>query len=176
MTTSSHGNIFRVTCQWRGALLFSLICVWISGWVNNGEAGDLRRYRSHYDVIVMYAINTVEARINLGSGNSDYGIEVASNRIKHIIRFSLLHRHLVGRFKSMKESSSHLWNIDTLCSNLLEQSGRSPKVVALFSAANFSSYIIELLQLHDTIHIKLTYARIHYIIAIRSHLMIQKDV
>ena len=23
-------------------------------WVNNGEAGDLRRYRAHYDVIVMY--------------------------------------------------------------------------------------------------------------------------
>ena len=22
-------------------------------WVNNGEAGDLRRYRAHYDVIVM---------------------------------------------------------------------------------------------------------------------------
>ena len=40
--------------QWRGALMFSLICVWINGWVNNGEAGDLRRYRIHYDVIVMY--------------------------------------------------------------------------------------------------------------------------
>ena len=39
--------------QWRGALMFSLICVWINGWVNNGEAGDLRRYRTHYDVTVM---------------------------------------------------------------------------------------------------------------------------
>ena len=64
--TSSNGNIFRVTghlCveftgeqhkgQWRGALMFSLICVWINGWVNNGEAGDLRRYRAHYAVTVM---------------------------------------------------------------------------------------------------------------------------
>ena len=33
---------------------FSLICVWINGWVNNREAGDLRRYRAHYDVTVMY--------------------------------------------------------------------------------------------------------------------------
>ena len=33
------------------------------------------------------------------------------------------------------------------------QSGRSPKVVAFFSATNFSSYIIELFQLHDTIQI-----------------------
>ena len=39
--------------QWRGALMFSLICVWIYGWVNNGEAGDLWRYRAHYDVTVM---------------------------------------------------------------------------------------------------------------------------
>ena len=39
--------------QWRRALMFSLICVWIKGWENNREAGDLRRYRAHYDVIVM---------------------------------------------------------------------------------------------------------------------------
>ena len=39
--------------QWRGALVFSLICVWINGWVNTREAGDLRRYRAHYDVSVM---------------------------------------------------------------------------------------------------------------------------
>ena len=39
--------------QWRRALMFSLICVWINGWVNNREAGDLRRYRAHYGVSVM---------------------------------------------------------------------------------------------------------------------------
>ena len=39
--------------QWRGALMFSLICVRIKGWVNNREVGDLRRYRVHCDVIVM---------------------------------------------------------------------------------------------------------------------------
>ena len=32
---------------------FSLICVWINDWVNNREAGDLRRHRGHYDVTVM---------------------------------------------------------------------------------------------------------------------------
>ena len=69
MMTSSNGNSFRITgplCgespvpvksphkgQWRGALMFSLICVWINGWVNNREAGDLRRHRGHYDVNVM---------------------------------------------------------------------------------------------------------------------------
>ena len=39
--------------QWLGALIFSLICVWIYNWVNNREAGDLRRYRAHCDVNVM---------------------------------------------------------------------------------------------------------------------------
>ena len=43
--------------QWRGALIFSLICVWINGWVNNREAGDLRRHRAHYDVVVMLTSN-----------------------------------------------------------------------------------------------------------------------
>ena len=39
--------------QWRGALMFTLICARINGWANSREAGDLRRYRPHYDVIVM---------------------------------------------------------------------------------------------------------------------------
>ena len=40
--------------QWRGALMFSLICAWINGWVKNRETGDLRRNRAHYDVTVMW--------------------------------------------------------------------------------------------------------------------------
>ena len=40
--------------QWRGTLMFSLICAWIKGWVINCGAGKLRRYRAHYDVTVMY--------------------------------------------------------------------------------------------------------------------------
>ena len=39
--------------QWGGALVFSLICAWIHCWVYNHEAGDLRRHRAQYDVIVM---------------------------------------------------------------------------------------------------------------------------
>ena len=70
MMTSSNGNIFRVTghlcgqihrspvysphkVQWSGALVFSSIYAWINGWVNTGEAGDLRRHCPHYDVTVM---------------------------------------------------------------------------------------------------------------------------
>ena len=39
--------------QWRRALMFSLIYVWINDWVSNREAGDSWRNRAHYDVIVM---------------------------------------------------------------------------------------------------------------------------
>ena len=39
--------------QWCGALMFSLICVWLNGCVNNREAGDLRRYHAHHNVTVM---------------------------------------------------------------------------------------------------------------------------
>ena len=39
--------------MWRRALMFTLICARINGWVNTREAGDLRRYCPHYDVIVM---------------------------------------------------------------------------------------------------------------------------
>ena len=62
------------------------------------------------------------------------------------------------------------------CNDIDQQLGRSPKVVAHFSATNFSSYIIELLQLHDTIQIQWNYAWIHYYIAKRSHLLIYKDM
>ena len=42
--------------QWRGALMFSLICAWINAWVKIREAGDLRRNRAHYDVTLMFII------------------------------------------------------------------------------------------------------------------------
>ena len=72
---SSNGNIVRVTgplCgkftghrgnhrspikspdkgQWRGTLMFCLICARTNGLVNNRDAIDLRCHYAHYDVIV----------------------------------------------------------------------------------------------------------------------------
>ena len=70
MMMSSNGNIFCVTGHLCGEFTgtrwipgtkasdaelwcFLWCCVWINDWVNNREAGDLRRYRTHYVVIVM---------------------------------------------------------------------------------------------------------------------------
>ena len=39
--------------KWRGALVFSLICVWTNDWANHRDAGDLRCRCAQYDVTVM---------------------------------------------------------------------------------------------------------------------------
>ena len=39
--------------QWHGALVFSLICRWTNGWVNNRDTGDLRHHPANYDVTIM---------------------------------------------------------------------------------------------------------------------------
>ena len=49
--------------QWRRALMFSLICAWIYAWINNREAGDLRRRRAHYDVIVIISLPQLWSRV-----------------------------------------------------------------------------------------------------------------
>ena len=56
--------------QWRGALMFSVICAWINASVNNCEAGDLRRYRAHYDVTVMTHFTKALRAHNSNLGNN----------------------------------------------------------------------------------------------------------
>ena len=51
--------------QWHGALMFSFICARINGWVNNGEAGDLRRHRAHYDVTVISSVDEVWSGLSI---------------------------------------------------------------------------------------------------------------
>ena len=86
MMTSSNGIIFRVTGTLCGEftghrwipgtkasdaeLCFSLICAWIYTSVNIRKAGDLRRHRAHYGVIVMHwnslvSFNTVHSEMPL---------------------------------------------------------------------------------------------------------------
>ena len=41
--------------EWRRALVSSLICALTNVWVNNWDAGDLKRHNTHYEVPVMFA-------------------------------------------------------------------------------------------------------------------------
>ena len=125
--------------------MISLISTQINGWVNNGEAGDLRRHRAHYDVIVM----------------SKWVTGVLQYRISPK---SILNTHLTKSRFSLTSLSAVM---------------EITKSSSTFSATNISSNIVWLLQLHDTIQMKLRYTRINYNhdnIAIRSHIMIYNNV
>ena len=100
MMASSNGNIFRVTgplCgQFAGhrqipltkASDAELCCFlwsapWINGWVNDGEADDLRRHRVHYDVIVINTIwepaSQVLRRVGKWDSHSNTGVRFIIN-------------------------------------------------------------------------------------------------
>ena len=119
--TSSNGNIFRVTghlCgefhrspvnsphkgQWRGALMVSLIWVWRNDWVNNREAGDLRRCRAHYDVIVMLHDPVIAVRWRNITSLDHTGSMVIS------IGLYLLNAIFVPAHSGCINLISHVWN------------------------------------------------------------------
>ena len=86
-----NGSIFRVTgplCEfpsqrpWTRSFDVSLICAWINSWVNNCEAGDWRRHRTHYDVIVMIVLT------NDTFTTSSKSEEIMLDRATHIYRAS----------------------------------------------------------------------------------------
>ena len=77
--------------QWRGALMFSLICAWINGWVNIREAGDLGRHRAHHHVTVMqpYAVVRLNKKKKKHQHNFHLRAEVP-NAVQRFIRWYLL--------------------------------------------------------------------------------------
>ena len=87
MMTSSNGNIFRVTGPLCGEFTgqrwipltkasdaelwcFLWSVPWTNGWVNNGEAGDLRRHCVHYGVTVMDIFNRCYLKMLIGKFDS----------------------------------------------------------------------------------------------------------
>ena len=59
--------------QWRRVLTFSLIWARINSWVNNREAGDLRRHRVHYDIIVMHYTLVVVCKTDADLNGISFG-------------------------------------------------------------------------------------------------------
>ena len=84
--------------QWRGALMFSLICVWINDWVNNREAGELTRH--HYDVTVMQLVwdvihmttngqLTVTVEVSFSSGSLHLVVDTARWYLTSSVAFNI---------------------------------------------------------------------------------------
>ena len=85
--------------QWRGALMFSLICVWINDWVNIREAGDLRRYCTHYDVIVMSVYNDKMANNGCCLHHyTDYDSYSSDSTCNHILFLPPLRPFTINQF------------------------------------------------------------------------------
>ena len=110
--------------QWRGALMFSLICAWMNGWVINGETGDLRRNRANFDVIVM-----IEQAQNCVPYRSDCELEKPGNDLRgqcftsgitaknHSVHAKLVHTSSLGR---VHRCSRTTWKVLTMAvTNLL---------------------------------------------------------
>ena len=95
--------------QWCGALMFSVICTWTNGWVNNRDASDLRRHRAQYYVIVM-ALQLWDIASKISS---------SSNLAK--ARSSIISIIVDQWFWSIAENTTviflHLWQMSTRLEN-----------------------------------------------------------
>ena len=100
--------------QWRGHLMFSLICARIDGWVNNGEAGDLRRYRTHYDVIVMTSQSGIYNKIHgyIRSNND----KIYHTMKRRIVCFRTRYNHYIDVI--MSAMASQITVVSIACSTV----------------------------------------------------------
>ena len=80
------------------------IYVWINGCVNNREAGDLRRHRAHYDVIVMLCMNTVMWNMKIAIKDVIKG-EMAWYTHMHMYAWGILQVLTKPHVLSIKQSS-----------------------------------------------------------------------
>ena len=111
--------------QWRRTLMFSLICVWINGWVNNHEAGDLRRHRSHYDVIVMVPQSHRFHGMYVGSAIDSRAIKAISEslmlgKVKKNFEFV---KDISNSWSSYGEASREMWPQDIESTMYFEENG-----------------------------------------------------
>ena len=120
-------NIFRVTWPLWGeprghrwipltrpvarSFLFSLICAWTKGWINNRYAGDLRRHRAHYDVTAMLYALTLHIKWNvfrvtcpLWGGSPITGGFHSKGQWRGVLMFSLICTWTNDRVKSRDAS------------------------------------------------------------------------
>ena len=74
---------------------FFFICAWVNGWVNNREAGDLRRYRAHYDVTV--TIQIIDTSV--------FCMVYTNPRVNEVNLRGVLN---IGRYNDKQQSEDHV--------------------------------------------------------------------
>ena len=105
--------------QWRGDLMFSLICTWINSSVSNHEAGDLRCHHAYYDVTVMcWDIGEIETSVL----TFFFFYKTVISLLNVIRYFSTPVQYLIGPVSDsgvfntlLPNFSEGTWNIFTFC-------------------------------------------------------------
>ena len=97
--------------QWRGALMFSLICAWASRLINDRDAGDLRRPRARYDVTVMIHTDKLTDACSFTSSPCwNLTVELLKTGIWLLKQFSYLLRNVfLGMYVTGKGTISPQW-------------------------------------------------------------------
>ena len=98
--------------QWGGALMFSLICAWTNRWVNNREAGDLRRHQARYDVSVMKILKLPPCHYRVGHGTfrTECVMELGRHKLHcHIYRWSINRWTCFFKTNCMSLLCSHIY-------------------------------------------------------------------
>ena len=83
--------------QWRGDLMFSLICAWTNGWADS--RGDLIRHRAHYDIIVMRFVSSGHQQLWYCMCEKDsitYGASVNERKWNIFLYFLKIIQHVKG--------------------------------------------------------------------------------
>ena len=90
--------------------MFSLICVRINSWINNREAGDLRRYRAHYDVTVMVpTLKVVRCFVSLCQPHAWWRHQMKT--ILALLALCAGNSPVSGKFSALKTSNARLFSL-----------------------------------------------------------------
>ena len=112
--------------QWRGALMFSLICARINGWVKR-EAGDSRRHRALYDVTAMVIIAITPIPLQWFHNERDC--------VSNYRRLNCLPNRLFRRRSKKNQSSMSLEGNPPVTGGLPAQGASNAKNVSIWWAA-----------------------------------------
>ena len=105
--------------QWHRALMFSLICAWTNGWVNNRNAGDLRRHCTHCDITVM--TSPIPSPLNFRACSVDWHQKWIWSRDYNVLLITLYISRVDSRFAPSQ------WETALLCNDVSHWLGANLK-------------------------------------------------
>ena len=105
----------------------SLICTWTETLANNADAGDLRRYRAHYDVIVMWILTfcTICLCVSYVSNNMEECSDDNTNPFYSVVANIFIELPISYHITARELPVSSLWVTDISCNLNVASLGNS---------------------------------------------------